>query len=195
MAVALRRNNRPLPWRSNPVITGRIDTGIKAWAQGKSAAERLNIINAWCREKGYSEISYRTMNDDFQRGIQLYYEQASDTAETRLHQHNLRHLHLLNRMWEDLDTNMTNDNARASTYGVIQRTLAEMGKLDGTSVVHVEHKVEQKKTEGEEAQILIQVLVQRYGEDEAATVISEARKRITGEVIDIEAKEVESTRT
>jgi hypothetical protein len=76
-------------------------------------------------------------------------------------------------------------------YGHLQRTISEMPKYDGTTVIHVQQTVEHK-SDNEEAQILVQVLMERYGSD-AASVLAEARKRIaapTGTVIDVEAKVV-----
>jgi hypothetical protein len=189
--VALsKRAGRPLAWRNDPVILQTIDVAMGAWSEARPFHEQFRIVNAWRVEHGYPTISERTLRSYKQHAVELYMEQAAQSSEERVAEHNQRHKHLIRKLYDEIAAS-SDEKAKAIMYGHLQRTISEMPKYDGTTVIHVQQTVEHK-SENEEAQILVQVLIERYG-DEAATVLAEARKRIAGppgEVIDVEAKEV-----
>lgn len=188
--MALTKRNRVIPWRDDPVILQTIDVAMSAWSEARPAHEQLRIVNEWRTDKGYPAIAARTLRDYKKHAQELYFEQASKSADERIGEHNIRHLHLVRKLYEEIDTT-TDAKAKAIMYGHLQRTISEMPKYDGTTVIHVQQTVEHK-TESEEAQILVQVLVQKFGDKGAAEALAEVRRLQAGKetVIDVEAKEV-----
>lgn len=189
--MPLKKNGRVIPWRENPVILQSIEVAMAAWSEARAPSVQLRIVNEWREEKGYSPISMRTLNEYKQHAKELFAERAGLSADERIHEHNLRHLHLLRQLNEDIDAikDTTNDwKAIAILEGVKQRVIAEMPKYDGTTIIQVQQTIEHR-SDNEEASILISVLTQRFGEAGVADALADVRKLLAapkGDVVEAE---------
>jgi hypothetical protein len=192
------RNNRVIPWRENPVTLRLIDVAMSAWSEARPAHEVLRIVNAFCVEQGYPTIAERTLRSYRQRAIQLYAESATKSAAERLYEHELHHRHLERKLYEEIDAEkqkpVPDMKAVAILYGHLQRTIAEIPKFDGTTVIHVQQTVEHKSA-NEQSQILVQVLVQQLGNDAAERFLAEVTRIERGEVVDAESKHIGASAT
>jgi hypothetical protein len=192
--VALaKRVKRSTPWREDVVTLQTLDVVAKAWSEARTPSEQLAFVNEWRTEHGYPLLSARTLLEYRKRAITLFIEQSGESIEDRIAEHNLRHLHLVNRLYQEIDTT-DDEKAKAIMYGHLQRTISEMPKYDGTTIIHVQQTVEHK-SENEQAQELIKILLTRYGETEAAEVLKELKRLDApkGEIIDVPSREIDAS--
>lgn len=201
MAQPLKKNGKIIAWRENPIILQRMEVGLRAWSEARAPSQQLAIVNAWCTENNYPTITERTMRDDRARSLAAATEALDAPANERLAEHVLMYKHVIRKIYEELEATEAQRNdpkiavARATSLGNLIKAQSEWARTAGDTVVHVENKVT-SKTDNEKAQVIVQVLVQRFGTDEAERILAEVAKlEQGGEVIDVESKRLPASTT
>lgn len=162
------------PWQSDPIILARMAEINRMWAEGKTEQYMLEHINAWCRSKGYPEVSARTIKTDKQHLLTV---SKQDIEEVR--QQSVNSLdHLKSVVYERMSKEDVGSNAAAQYASVIERVEADKAKITGAMVHRIDKQV--TITEDETARVLVRVLAQRLGEEVAFAILEEVKREIDG---------------